>query len=64
MPGKRGGNKGIARAHKEQLRAEAEERAKVRRRRSVSEQLDLIEKRPGNSWRERERLEEERTRHG
>lgn len=64
MPGKRGGNKGIARAHKDKLRAEAEERAKARNRRSAAEQLKIVEGRPGHSSRERERLEEEITRHG
>ena len=49
--------KGVARAHRKKLREEAEARQTQRNKRSVEEQLALIESRPGNSRKERERLE-------
>lgn len=43
-------------AHRERLRAESDERAAERAKRSTKEQLALIDSRPGESRRERERL--------
>ena len=41
---------------KEQRRREADERAEARKGRTAEEQLALIDERPGNSTKEREKL--------
>lgn len=53
---KKGGNKGIARAHLRERAASAQERQKARKSRTAAEQLALLDARPGKSARERARL--------
>lgn len=55
---KKGGNSGKLRAHRAELRRAADERAAARKGRTNREQLALLDERPGESRRERARLEE------
>lgn len=53
---KKGGNKGIARAHQRERATRAQERQEARKARSTAEQLTLLDARPGESAKERARL--------
>jgi len=48
--------KGVARAHRRELREQAEARQAKREKRSIEEQLMILDTRPGNSTKERKRL--------
>jgi hypothetical protein len=47
---------GAAARHKGNKRIEAEARQEQHSKRTIAEQLRLLDERPGNSWREREKL--------
>lgn len=49
--------KGVARTHRKKLREEAEARQVKRDKRSVEEQLMILDTRRGNSTKERKRLQ-------
>lgn len=58
MPGKKQNyyKTGDLRRHKEKLRREAMERQEARNNRTALEQLNLIQDRPGNSTKEKNKL--------